>query len=382
MAPNDSPLMEVYESLSDLENLRPDWDALLETFPQTSVFSTMEWLLPWWRAFAGDDRLQVLAWRNSSSRLMGLAPLSSTLHRSFGARLRLLRLMGDGSHDSDNLDLPVAPGQEAQFSRALLDWLESRGKTWDICRLNTLPAYSPVGNQLLQDLRTRGWPVYMTTRPWSVIELPESWERYLKSLSSKERSKIGLRTRRLEKHYKKVTIKRCAKEAELDRALEALFDLHTKHWQLRGLPGTLCVPARRQFYHELSRQLLARNRLEFWLLELDDKIVAAQFGLRFKSTVYSLQEGFDPVYSADSVGYVLRGNALKYLIDDGVRQYDFLGGTDESKIRWGAEVKHYLNIEMARPRTQGSLHLMLKHRAADAKRWLRKRFPRPKSNSA
>ncbi len=374
--------MLLYDSLSDLENLRNDWEALMEIFPQTSVFSTMEWLLPWWRAFAGHDRLQVLAWRNSSSRLMGLAPLSLTLHRSFGARLRLLRLMGDGSHDSDNLDLPVAPGHEAQFSRALLDWLESRGKTWDVCRLNTMPAYSPVGTQLVRELRARGWPAYTSTRPWSVIELPESWEAYLKSLSSKERSKIGLRTRRLEKYYKKVGFKRCTEEAELDRALEALFDLHTMHWQLRGLPGTLCVPARRQFYHELSRRLLARNRLEFWLLELDDKIVAAQFGLRYKNTVYSLQEGFDPAYSADSVGYVLRGNVLKYLIDDGVRQYDFLGGTDESKMRWGAELKTYLNIELARPRTQGSFHLMLKHKMADAKRWLRKRFPRPTPNPA
>jgi CelD/BcsL family acetyltransferase involved in cellulose biosynthesis len=382
MAPNDSPRMEVYESLSGLESLRAEWEALLEIFPQNSVFSTTEWLFPWWRAFAGRDQLQVLACRNSSSRLIGLAPLSLTSHRSFGANLRLLRFMGDGSHDSDNLDLPVAPGHEAQFSRALLDWLESHGKTWDICRLNTLPAHSPVGNQLLQDLAARAWPVHTTTRPWSVIELPENWEAYLKSLSSKERSKIGLRTRRLEKHYKKVVFRRCAEEAELDSALEALVELHTKHWQLRGLPGTLHVPVRRQFYHELSRLLLARNRLEFWLLELDDKIVAAQFGLRYKNTVYSLQEGFDPAYSSDSVGYVLRGNVLKHLIDNGARQYDFLGGTDESKTRWGAEVKHYLNIELARPRTQGSLHLMLKNKVIDAKRWLRKRFPRPTSNSA
>jgi CelD/BcsL family acetyltransferase involved in cellulose biosynthesis len=369
--------MELYDSLSGLENLRKDWGALLEAFPQTSVFSTLEWLLPWWRAFAEGDTLQVLAWRNSSSQLMGLAPLALTSHSSFGVRLRLLRLIGDGSHDSDNLDLPVVPGHEAEFSRSLLDWLERSGKNWDICRLNTLPADSPVGKQLLKDLKARGWRLYTSTRPWSAIDLPESWEAYLKSLSSKERGKIGLRTRRLEKHYKKVVFRRCAEPEELDGALEALFELHTKHWQLRALPGTLYVPARRQFYKELSRLLLAKDRLEFWLLELDDKIVAAQFGLRYGNTVYSLQEGFDPAYSADSVGYVLRGNVLKYLVENGIRRYDFLGGTDESKTRWGAEVKHYLNIEMARPHSLGSLHLMLKNNIADTKRWLRKHFPRP-----
>ena len=37
-----------------------------------------------------------------------------------------------------------------------------------------------------------------------------------------------------------------------------------------------------------------------------------------------------------SVGYVLRGRLLRNLIDRGIRRYDFLGGEDESKTRWGA----------------------------------------------
>jgi len=36
------------------------------------------------------------------------------------------------------------------------------------------------------------------------------------------------------------------------------------------------------------------------------------------------------------VGYVLRGQLLRNLIDRGIRRYDFLGGEDESKTRWGA----------------------------------------------
>ena len=76
--------------------------------------------------------------------------------------------------------------------------------------------------------------------------------------------------------------------------------------------------------------LLSRQRLEFWLLELDEKIVAAQFALRLGETVYQLQEGFDPGYSSDSVGYVLRGQVLRNLIDRGIRRYDFLGGEEES----------------------------------------------------
>ena len=366
----------VCASLESAEALRPQWEALLEEYPHTTPFATWEWLASWWRAYAGNDRLLVLAWRNGSAALTGLAPLALSTQRVCGAPLRSLRLMGDGSHDSDNLDLPVRPGCEGEFSRALLDWLEGHAQEWDICQLQTLPAHSPVGNRLLEELKLRGWKAHTSQRPQTVVELPGSWETYLKGLSSKERGKIGLRTRRLEKKYP-VRIRKVAEEAELAPALAALFDLHTKHWRLRGLPGSFQSPARRQFYRDLAPLLLARQRLEFWLLELDGRIAAAQFALRHGDAVYSLQEGFEPEYSSDSVGYVLRGRVLQDLIDRGTRKYDFLGGVGESKLRWGARVQSYLSVEFARPRCVGNVLLSLKQKAAGTKAWLRARLPDP-----
>jgi CelD/BcsL family acetyltransferase involved in cellulose biosynthesis len=374
MASDLNLTISVHESLESLDHLRPEWDALLSEYPHSTIFSTYEWLVPWWRAFGGEDRLLVLTFRDASSALVGLAPLALTTRRAFPVRLRFLRLMGDGSHDSDNLDLPVRSGWETAFSQALLDWMQRNAELWDVCELNALPSQSAVGAKLLQDLGQRKWKYFVSTRSQTVVELAESWESYLKGISSKERGKIGLRTRRLEKRYE-VRIRRCAEEGEIDALLGALYALHGKHWELRGLPGTLHSPARRQFYQELAPLLLARRRLEFWVLELQGKIVAAQFGLRHGTTVFSLQEGFDPDYAADSVGYVLRSRVLKQLIADGVRRYDFLGGTDESKMRWGAEVGSYLNLHFARPLSWGGLHLILKNKSAQTKDWLRNHLP-------
>jgi len=374
MASDQSLTISVHESLESLEALRSEWDALLEKYPYSTTFSTYEWLAPWWRAFGGKDRLQVLTFRDASSALVGLAPMALTTQRAFPLALRLLRLMGDGSHDSDNLDLPAQPGWETAVSQRLLDWMQRNAELWDVCELNTLPSHSALGTRLLQDLGGRKWKCFTSTRPQTVVELAENWETYLKGISSKERGKIGLRSRRLEKKYE-VAIRRCTEASEIDSLLQALYELHGKHWQLRGLAGTLRSPARRQFYGELARMLLARHRLEFWVLELQGKVVAAQFGMRHGTTVFSLQEGFDPDYAADSVGYVLRSQVLKQLIADGVRRYDFLGGTDESKMRWGAAGKSYLNLHFARPLSRGSVHLMVKNRSAQNKNWLRNHLP-------
>jgi CelD/BcsL family acetyltransferase involved in cellulose biosynthesis len=367
--------LQVYATREDLEHLRPEWEALLTAFPQATVFSSWEWLVPWWRAFGQKDRLQVLAARDADSKLVGLAPLLLTRERLFGAEFRVLRLLGDGTHDSDNLDFPVHPDRQAEFCAAFFDWLAQPAREWDICQFRTMPASSPVGNFLLSRLESSGWTVFSSTRPQTVIELPDTWEAYTKRLSSKERGKIGIRFRKLEKKYR-LDIRRCS-ESELDAALAALYELHARHWQLRGLPGTLHAPERRQFYRELAQLLLKRKLLEFWLLAVDDKIVATQFGLRHSDTVFSLQEGFDPAYASDSVGYVLRSQVLRRLIAEGVRRYDFLGGTDESKLRWAAEVKNYINLEFAPPFTRGSLHLQLKYRGEGAKIWLRQRLPAP-----
>jgi CelD/BcsL family acetyltransferase involved in cellulose biosynthesis len=374
MASDQNLTIVAHESLESLEQLRPEWETLLGEYPPSTTFSTYEWLVPWWRAFGGTDRLLVLALRDTSSALVGLAPLAVTVRQVFPVSLRVLRMMGDGSHDSDNLDLPVRPGFEEAFSRSLLDWMQQNSRLWDVCELNTLPANSSSGTRLSADLAKRKWRGVTSTRPQTVVELAESWEAYLKKISSKERGKIGLRTRRLEKKFE-VRIRRCSEEAEIDVFLQALFELHGKHWQQRGLPGTLHSPARRQFYGELARLLLARRRLEFWILELNGKVVAAQFGLRHQTTVFSLQEGFDPEYAADSVGYVLRSHVLQQIISEGVRRYDFLGGTDDSKMRWGGELRSYLNLHFARPVSRGSLHLTLKSGGGRSRAWLRNHLP-------
>jgi CelD/BcsL family acetyltransferase involved in cellulose biosynthesis len=374
MASDQNLTVIVHDSLESLDPLHSEWEALLSAYPLSTVFSTYEWLVPWWRAFGGRDRLVVLAFRNQSLELVGLAPFAVTVRQAFPFSLRVMRMMGDGSHDSDNLDFPVRPGCEEAVTCRLLDWIQQNSALWDVCELNTLPGDSFLGTRLMTDLVTRKWKYVPSTRPQTVVELEANWEEYLKRLSSKERGKIGLRARRLEKKFQ-VRIRRCSKESEVDAALQSLFELHGKHWQQRGLPGTLHSPARRRFYGELARLLLACGRLEFWVLELNRTIAAAQFGLRYGPTVFSLQEGFDPEYSVDSVGYVLRSEVLKRLIEDGVRRYDFLGGTDESKMRWGGELKHYLNLHFARPASRGSLYLAVQASSGQGKKWLRDHLP-------
>ncbi len=367
--------VRLYTSLEALEDLRPAWEELLNEVPTATIFSTWEWLVPWWRAFGQDQKLAVLAFYESPLRLVGLAPFSITADRVFSRfHLRLLRLMGDGSGDSDNLDLLARPGYESEMILTLLRYLKSGEIDWNSCQLNTLPANSVVGDCLVRYLKQQSWPCVIYPQTCSAIPLPRTWESYLNQISKKEREKLGYYLRRIEKRYR-ARFYRCTQESELPVCLEALFQLHQKRWQRLSHQGSFLSAARRRFYYEMAQAFLSRKWLEFWLLELDGKAAAAQFTFRYRDTVFALQEGFDPAFSNDSIGYALRGYAIRQLISEGVRCYDFLAGQDPSKDRLGAQIATYSNIHFARPFSSGGVHLRLRHSAREGKEWLRARVP-------
>lgn len=365
-----------FASWQEWEALSPDWERILRDAPGLTIFSTPEWLGAWWKAFGEARQLVAFSFSNARGEVIGLAPLCLEASKNRGlSGVKRLRLVGDGTGDSDNLDLIFRPGHEVACSDTLLARLGSE-RGWDVCELNTLNEDSDIARAILSCLRERRWPTTLSKRPSSAVLLPDTWETYLHELSREHAGGIERYTRRLGRHYK-VRIFKCTTEEELLPSLEVLFDLHQKRWQSQGQLGSFAGAERRKFYYEMSRGFLRNGWLEFWVLELDEKPAAAQFAFRYRDTVYQLQEGLDPRHYSDRAGIVLRAHILKQLITEGVRHYDFLGGADAHKRSWGALPGMYIDICFARPLSRGSLYLSLKNRTRVTKGWLRTHMPDP-----
>lgn len=371
---NGAILTTTYFSWSSLAEITPGWNRILEISRTLSIFSTPEWLRAWWEAFGSNRSLIVLAFSDPDGNLVGLAPMywEFTKHPVLG-RLKRLRMLGDGTGDSDNLDLIIEPGWEHKCVSALIAWTAQQ-RNCGVCSLNTLPANSLAAKAIAARLRAAKWLIRETTTPNSCIPLPSSWELYTESLSPKFRRQITRCRRKVESQFE-MRLHRCESAADIPGMLETLYRLHQKRWTGANERGSFVSTERRDFYARMALAFFNRGWLEFWTLELNGKAVAAQISFRYRDRVYGLQEGYDTDYAAFHVGYVLRAAMLEYFIHTGASSYDFLGGFTPQKQRWGAELGAYTNLDFAAPHSLASFCLSIDMKTTISKEWLRRHLP-------
>lgn len=359
----------------ELERFRDDWERLLAANSQCSIFLTPEWIGAWWQSFNQGREFVGLLFQDSHGAVVGIAPFYIEPGSGLRSGMKVLRLAGAGSGDSDALDFITAPGFEKAVAASFLDWSQEQS-TWDICSLETLPPDSPTAQHLLCGARTKGISLFTEGLPHSYVDLPATWDSYLQMLEPGFRPLLARYPKRLRSRYE-VRVFRSEQSGQLDFHLQTLFTLHQMRWSGRGEPGAFSSPERRQFYSAMARGFLKRGWLEFWLLTLDNEIVAAQFCFRYRDTVYLLQEGFHPRYAEEKIGYALRAHVLQRAIESGARRYDFLGGADAYKKKFGAREGSYLNLHLASPSLAGRAVLATENWIRHGKGWLKKNLPRP-----
>jgi CelD/BcsL family acetyltransferase involved in cellulose biosynthesis len=371
VVPVSTVTVRVCRTWVEIEELRSTWELLLRSCLQPSIFQTPEWLASWWQSFGASKKLRALVFNDQAGATVGLALLYSEQQRFLGLPLEVLRFVGAGSGDSDALDFIVTPGCEPACAQAFLTWLAA--EPCDVCALETLPENSLTSQHIAALSSQRRDTLYSEETVNLYIDLPATWSGYLETLDPGFRPLLTRYPRRLRSRFR-VSIRRCEQEADLVSNLQTLFQLHQMRWTGRGEPGAFSSIERRDFYLRMAHAFQERGWLEFWLLALDDDIVAAQFCFRYGKTVYLLQEGFDPRYAAEKVGYALRAHVLEHMVVNGATRYDFLGGDDSYKRNFEVRTGSYTTLRLPQS-LRGRIRLALLHRKQQIKQRLKRILP-------
>lgn len=311
---------QVIGGLQEFKKAREEWNTLATAVG--SPFLSHEWLRAWWAAFGGGEPTCVLI-----SAPNGALTAAALCRRGTGS---LTSPTNPESGDWDVLAIEPAARRRAWDAIASIGALR--------VRLERLSG-THVGSAA-SALRSAGYSVTGARGPLSPWRsLPSSREELLASISGNARSQFRRRRRDLEREGKLVL-----RRGEGTRDLDVVLRLEGSGWKRREGTAVLSDSRTYALYRGFAESAAARGWLRLYLLELDGRPIAADLGCAFAGGGFLLKTGFDETYSRFSPGLVLRGEVLQASIDEGLGHYDFLGGQEPYKLRWGATVRPRLTL--------------------------------------
>jgi len=359
------------EDIAGFRALRREWAELHTSCPYTTPFNSWDWSFSWWQAYGAPRQLKIVTFR-SGPTLIGIAPFFLTAERTdVRVRCRVLRLIGDGSFDSDYLCILAAPDALPRVADLLVQWLRDRSD-WDALVLREMSTASNQAAALQPALQRAGFQTRLDTGRTALLDLPASFDEFLRARRSRFRTKIRSLLKGLDAG--EITLEtRCERPLQLRSRLRSLYALHQQRWTASGEVGVFANAARRSFYRRFVPRFERRGWLRLYSLRSGNDYLAHQLCFGGDGVTYLLQEGFDTSQASASYGQMLRAAVMRHLIQSGERHYDFLGGFSKHKEEWGAREEPSHHLTAARSSWRGRLYFALpawRERLAPLKRFL------------
>lgn len=329
---------EVITDARALERLAPEWEALLEASVNNEPTLSPLWMLSWWRVFSEGRKLATVAFRDGD-RLVGLAPMCMRT-RWFRRALPLRRVDALASGEpqeheicSEYIGVLAEAGREEDVARRLATALGDLG-AFDELVFPAMAGDGPWPELLSRAFRDAGMRVTTEqTDTARYVSLPESWEAYLAGLGSKHRYVVRRALRDFERWSEgEHQLHRADDLASLTRGRHILHELHASRWGEIDHAGAFASPKFRAFHDDVMEQLLARDALDLWWLEVRGEPVAALYNIVWNDKVHFYQSGrlatLPPKVRA---GIAIHAYVMQKAIAAGRREYDFLGGEAQYK---------------------------------------------------
>jgi D-aspartate ligase len=334
-------------------SLRETWNRLLQQCSDNNIFLTWEWLFTWWQHYGRDKKLRIFLIKDSD-KIIGIAPLMQSKYRIGFISVNVIENLCSERCDYGGIIL----AEKKQESIAiLLNYLEKTIKYSNtIVRLFNIPENSSFLTVLREQYPAFSKSLYMEERLvdyCSVIDLPATWEEYLQSLSKKRRGNLRRAMKLLTGNHHKLEFKKYNVDDDLQNQLLVLFKIHEKRWQAKNIRSKFIEPEAREFYLDVSKAFHQNNWLDLSFLEIDGKPVSVEWGFNYNNIHWAMTGAFDPGYSDYSVGNLHMMKLIEDTIQNKLKKYDLLTGTENYKSLWTNCKIHNKQIIMTKRRFGG-----------------------------
>ena len=315
------------------DTIAQEWEALLPHTAANTIFITPWWQKLWWRRYGSEDAaLQILSVRKDDT-LLGIAPLMVS-----GDTLSFL-----GDTDLfDYHDFLVRQGCEDDFYDAV--WQHIQTLAWRRMELKSLRQSSETLRRITELAQNDGCTTEISDEDVSPYKhLHPTWDEYVASLRKKDRHELRRKLRRLNNGSQAAQYA-LQDGGEIASAMPEFFRLMRAS---RPDKDDFLTPDREQFFTALAQELAPRNQFKLFFLELDNTPVVSCICFDYNNNYLLYNSGYDPEYSALSVGLLNKALCIQDAIQTGKQSFDFLRGSERYKYNLGGtnQTIHQLLIQ-------------------------------------
>jgi CelD/BcsL family acetyltransferase involved in cellulose biosynthesis len=345
-----APLATPAATLSELEELGPEWEELAERL-HAPPFLRPGWIAAWWGAF-GRGRLEIRVERRSEDGVLA-------------ALLPVARERGACASPTNwhSPEFGLLSESEAASRRLCASLLGERARRVSLGFLAPEQAELARAEALAQGLRV----IRRTLQRSPHVPIEGDWESFRQRLSKGFRDELRRTRRRLDERGG-VTFE-VATGTGNGSLLEQGFEVEASGW--KGERGTAIRsrPADRRFYQEVARWAAERGWLRLAFLRLDGRALAFDLALEHAGVHYLLKTGYDPAFAELGPGSLLREEMLARAFRTGLRSYELLGAAEPWKLRWTSATRPRELVQVFRTSPLGLLDwTLVRHARPLAKR--------------
>lgn len=344
--------VDVFQSVGELERLRPGWEQLYRTDPDANYFMSWPYVRDWLNTL--EYPWFVLAARESSSpcSCVGVLPLIYSVGtNSDGAVINCLVSYGIGA--ASYTGFLIDPEHEALVLASFARKLKSMN--WALIQLERVRSPQPRREAFLQHFLNDGFEFLaedevnddgVDNLVCPYIPLPGSFDQYLGSLSANMRQKLRRLFRKLESEPQ-ITVRETTSET-VDRDLRALQSMWSQKWGSRK--GHLLHEHLKTIgYH--VRRAHEGGTLFMPVMEFEGEPVGVLvlFHDSVKRELLFYIAGRREDWEGIPAGLILHAYSIRHAIELGCQGYDFLNGNEPYKFSFGAVERRLASFSIVTP---------------------------------
>jgi len=335
----------------DFKALKQDWNQLVAKSSNPNPFVLWEWMFTWWETYSQNtDKLYILA-QYQADELVALAPFYI---QTKGLFIKRLSLIGEGENEADAAvtsypDIIVKCNYRDQcvndLSKFINDAVVSRPvfnyASFNLVRDNSV--LQQVGEQLSNKLVK----LKKHSENQFVINLPDSEDEYVASLSKSTRKQFRLKQSRLQKAGELEILT----EDKLSNGLEIIEKLHRARWKDVTDENAFDSSKFVQFHNTLAERFQQQDVMTIRVMRHAGTPIAASYNFNYQKSCYSYLSGFK---SADDKRYspmfIFDMLEIKTFIAQGFQRYDMLVSESQNnyKTKFGSDVNSVYRIHWLR----------------------------------